>query len=158
MRKAIQTIGAAAAVATTALIVVGVVSGEIARHVLQTLPLWPAIILGLTDSPKARWASLPFLFWLVIMLLIWAYLLHFSNIAAGTYSPIEIAMTVVVVLAAVAGTGAAAAAKTDNKTEKFPVLGWFGGGLLLLGQVALMQVSLRPPFENDAMFLHWIIG
>lgn len=148
-----NVIGACAATATIALIVVGFVSGEIARHVLQTLPLWPATVLGLAGSVRAKWAGLPvFVFWFAIMALIWAFLLGLSTVASGTYSPVEIAMTVVVGVAALVGL--LAAQFGERGTVK-----WLLFSLILFAlQVGAMALSLRPPFETDRQFLAWITG
>ncbi len=152
MRGATHTIGISAVAATAALLAVGIISGEIARHVLQTLPLWPAVVLGFAGSPKAKWAGLPvFLFWLAIMALIWAYLLHLSSIASGTYSFAEIAMTVAVGIASIVGLGAGAS------IQGIRLSGVLAGALLFFTQIGCMAVSLHAPFENDRMFLDWMI-
>ena len=83
---------------------VGIGSHLVLRHVVQTLPLWVAVTLGLKRSLAAGWAGLPvFLFWLVLMTVIWLYLLGVSNILSGHFTQLEIAMTVVVGIAAGVG-------------------------------------------------------
>jgi hypothetical protein len=147
-----HVIGISASATTAALIVVGFVSGEIARHVLQTLLFWPAIALGFRNSDHARWTAAPvLLFWFLVMALIWAYLLHWSTIASGTYSPAEIAMTVVVGIAAPIGLAACFA------TPLRPRRLWLLSLPLFLVQFLVMTVSLKPPFENDRQFLAWIL-
>lgn len=147
-----HAIAISASVATAALVVVGIASGEIARHVWQTLLFWPAIVLGFRDSRHARWTAAPvFLFWLLVMTLIWAYLLHWSRIASGTYSSIEIAMTFVVGLAALAGL--AACFTTPLRPRRL----WLLSLPLALVQYLVMIVSFRPPFTNDRLFLAWIL-
>lgn len=85
---------------------VGVPDKLVLRHVVQTLPLWPAIILGFRRSNTAGWASVPlFLFWLFIMTLIWLYLLGVSRLVNGHFSPLEIAMTLIVGAASLVGIG-----------------------------------------------------
>lgn len=158
MVTAERAAGYGAVTLTSALLVVGVVSGEIVRHVLQSIPLWPAAALGLSGSKKVVWASLPFLFWLMVVVLIWAFLAHISDIAAGTYSSVEIIMTLVIALAATAGAGASTAVYSNNKPAKFSLIGSFSALVLFLCQIAAMQLSLRPPFENDQLFLTWIMG
>ncbi len=87
-----------------ALYVVGVVSRTELRHFVQTLPLWLAVVLGAKRVRAVRWIALPMLvFWLLIVVLIWLYLLGWVQIASGTYSPIEIAMTAIIGAAAVGG-------------------------------------------------------
>ncbi len=86
------------------LIVVGAVSHGVIRHVVQTSPLWIASALGIRRSGWSKWAALPcFVFWLLLMTLIWLFLLGWARIVSGTFSPIEIAMTVVVGLASLLG-------------------------------------------------------
>src|SRR5438309_7740345 len=87
-----------------ALYVVGAVSGGSLRHEVQTLPLWFPIVMGFQGRPLAKWAALPcFVFWLGIMLLIWLFLLGWARILTGHYSPIEVAMTLVIGAATVTG-------------------------------------------------------
>ena len=93
-----------AAAIIAALYVVGLVSGTSLRHVVQTAPLWLAVVLGWRRSPSARWIALPFfLFWLTIMVLIWTFLLGWSHFLSGHFSPAETAMTIVIGVAAAAG-------------------------------------------------------
>ena len=87
-----------------ALYVVGWVSNTELRHFVQTLPLWLGVGLGLLHTRTVRWAViLLFLFWLVIMVLIWLYLLGWSRVVTGHFSPIEIAMTLVIGIASLLG-------------------------------------------------------
>jgi len=87
-----------------ALYVVGAVSHGSLRHEVQTLPLWIPIVLGFRRSQFAKWAALPcFLFWLAIMILIWLFLLGWTHIVRGHFSPIEIAMTLVIGIACCCG-------------------------------------------------------
>jgi len=87
-----------------ALLVVGAESHGVIRHIVQTSPLWIAIVLGFRQSSLAKWAALAcFVFWLLTMTAIWLFLLGWAHILSGTFSPIEIAMTVVVGAASVAG-------------------------------------------------------
>jgi len=90
--------------ALAALLVVGMVSHGVLRHVAQTLPLWGPVLLGLRKSELAKWAALPCLiFWLGIMALIWLYLAGLLRVITGSFSPVEIAMTVVVGAASLCG-------------------------------------------------------
>lgn len=86
---------------------VGVPDKLVLRHIVQTLPLWPVIVLGFGRSNAVGWASLPlFFFWLFIMTLIWLYLLGVSHLVNGHFSPLEIAMTVIVGATSLIGIGA----------------------------------------------------
>lgn len=89
-----------------ALYIVGEVSHGSLRHVVQTLPLWFPIVLGFNRRELARWCALPCLcFWLGIMVLIWLFLLGWAHVVSGQFSPIEIAMTLIVGIASAAGLG-----------------------------------------------------
>src|SRR5256885_3769335 len=76
---------------------VGLAAGLVLRHVVQTLPLWIGVLAGARRSRAVGWIGLPmFLFWLVLMSLIWLYLLGIARVISGHFSPIEIAMTILV--------------------------------------------------------------
>lgn len=89
-----------------ALYVVGAVSippGSL-RHEVQTLPLWFPIVAGFQNKQFAKWAALPCLiFWLTIMMFIWLFLLGWARIVTGHFFPTEVAMTLVVGVASLAG-------------------------------------------------------
>src|ERR1035438_1352317 len=89
-----------------ALYVVGAVSHGLVRHEVETLPLWIPIVLGFRQRELAKWAALPcMVFWLILMVFIWLFLLGWARVFTGHYSPIEIAMTLVVGVACLAGIG-----------------------------------------------------
>src|SRR6266436_1310820 len=55
---------------------VGLASNLVLRDVVQTLPLWIAVVLGFRRSRATGWVALPlFLFCLTLMVIIWLYLL-----------------------------------------------------------------------------------
>ena len=83
---------------------VGLATGLVLRHVVQTLPLWIGVVLGARRSRTTGWIGLPmFLFWLVLMSLIWLYLLGIARVISGHFSPIEVAMTIIVGVASTVG-------------------------------------------------------
>ena|SRR5579871_1320177 len=87
-----------------ALLVVGVVSHIVIRHAVQTSVLWIAMALGMRNSKLTKWAALPcFAFWLALMAAIWSFLLGWTSFLSGTFSPTEIAMTIIVGLASLGG-------------------------------------------------------
>jgi hypothetical protein len=91
-----------------ALYVVGVLRHGVVRNVLQTLPLWVPILLGFRGSEFAKWSALPCLIiWLAAMMIVWLSLFRWTNIQWWHFSPTEIAMTFIVVLASAAGFGIA---------------------------------------------------
>ncbi len=100
----LKGIGCCSLLILVALYVVGAVSHGSLRHEVQTLPLWAPIVAGFNRRGFARWCALPcFLFWLVIMVLIWLFLLGWAHVVSGHFSPIEIAMTVLIGLASASG-------------------------------------------------------
>lgn len=96
--------GCSLAIIAALVLGVGLGSHLVLRHVVQTLPLWVAVVLGLKRSRVAGWAALPaFLVWLVLMAGIWLYLLGLSNMFSGQYTSLEIAMTLLVGIASTLG-------------------------------------------------------
>lgn len=155
MRNLPGTIAVSGLTMIAALIVVGIDSGGIVRHILQTLPVWVAVVLGLRRSPLAKWAAIPvFLFWLVLMTLIWLYVLGLSTIANGTYDAVELSMTIVVAIAAIAGIAVAifapGGARRGTATMLFLAISAV--------QIGLMAVSLRPPISSDRTLIAWLHG
>jgi len=76
---------------------VGLATGLVIRHVVQTAPLWIGLALGIRGSRAAGWFTAPiFTFWIVLMTLIWLYLAGWSTLISGHFSPFETAMTLVV--------------------------------------------------------------
>jgi hypothetical protein len=126
-----------------ALYVVGFVSQTELRHVVQTLPLWVGAILGYLGVRMARWVALPlFLIWLILMSLIWMYLLGWANVIHGHFSPVEIAMTLIVGISSLAGiVGCVPGIQSAGLLA--------GSGVFLLSassQVAMLYVSFLPKF------------
>src|SRR5258708_31388954 len=108
-------VGACLAV-VAALLIVGAVSSGVIRHIVQTLPMWIAIVLGARQSHWAKWAAFPcFVFWLILMTAIWFFLLGWARIVSGTFSPTEIAMTVIVGVASLVGTAGAWRVKSSTR-------------------------------------------
>ena len=79
-----------------ALMVVGVVSGTVLRHVVQIVPILVASIVVRRRPAIGAYAALPiFIFWTLIVTLIWLFLAGLSSIANGHYTTTEIASTLV---------------------------------------------------------------
>jgi hypothetical protein len=122
-----------------ALLVVGAVSHGIIRHIVQTSPLWIAIVLGARHSPWTKWAALPcFVLWLLLMTAIWLFLFGWARIISGTFSPTEITMTVIVGLASIVGIVRAVRMRTA-------VRAWPAAAIVLL-VAALQLIALRLSF------------
>lgn len=92
------------AVAAGSLLVVGVVSHTLLRHVVQIAPL--LLALGLL-AWRPEWgvaAAAPlFGFWLLIMTAIWLFLLGVARLVSGTFTPVEIALTLIIGAACLLG-------------------------------------------------------
>jgi hypothetical protein len=85
---------------------VGLATGLVIRHVVQTAPLWIGLVLGIRGSRAVGWFTAPiFAFWMVLMTLIWLYLAGWSTLISGHFSPFETAMTLVVGAACAIGLG-----------------------------------------------------
>jgi DNA-binding transcriptional regulator YdaS (Cro superfamily) len=99
-------LGAVAAVAV-ALLLVGVVSNTFLRHVVQIIPLVAVLLLAVSRRGWAAIGAAPLLgFWLVVMGCIWLFLLGLARFVSGTFTLAEIALTIVIGLAAVVGLAA----------------------------------------------------
>ena len=124
-----------------ALLVVGAVSHGVLRHAVQTLPLWVPILVGWRGSELAKWAALPCLvFWLGIVALIWLYLAGLARVVSGTFSGVEIAMTLVVGAACLCGLGVAFLRRTAVR----PLTATATVALLAVLQLLAMKISLLP--------------
>jgi len=87
-----------------ALLMVGVVSGTILRHIVQIVPLLAAIHVVRRRPPFGAYAALPiFFFWTLIVTLIWMFLAGLSTIANGRYTAAEIVSTIVMAACCVFG-------------------------------------------------------
>jgi hypothetical protein len=92
------------AVLIVALMCVGVVSHTIARHIVQAVPAVIALVLVARRSPLAPSAAAPICtFWLSVMINIWLFILGMVRIFSGTFSTIEIVLTIVIAAASAAG-------------------------------------------------------
>jgi hypothetical protein len=124
-----------------ALLVVGVVSHIIIRHAVQTSVLWIAIVLGIRNSKLTKWAALPcFVFWLVLMAAIWSFLLGWTAFLSGTFSPTEIAMTIIVGLASLGGMIRAVSMKSGVGAVRVAATVL----VVLILQVAVFRLSMLP--------------
>lgn len=146
MENRIRTLGICTLILIVSLYVVGIVSHGIIRHAVQTAPLWLAVWLGFRRSSWAKWAALsPFVLWLLLMINIWLLLLGLPHLLSGTFSPIEIAMTVTVGVAAVVGIATALSVRT--------VISWTSavGTLLLMtcAQLFALWVSFQRGVSRD---------
>lgn len=92
------------AVLIVAIMCVGVVSRTIVRHIVQAIPAVIALILVARVSPLATSASAPICtFWLGVMINIWLFILGIARIFSGTFSTVEIVLTIIIAAASAAG-------------------------------------------------------
>jgi hypothetical protein len=145
--KAPMVIAVCCACISLALVIgVGLASHTILRHVIQTLPCWAVVAMGLRRSRVTAWAALPvFLFWLAICGLIWSYLLGISRIVSGHFSPVETAMTILVGMCAMIGIAGFARFKSGLAAE------WAGLLFLLMAifQWVCFRVSILPAISGQ---------
>ncbi len=127
------------ALAIVAALVLGVgpVSSTVLHHIVQTAPYWLAIVCR-----RRRWAAwfalACFVFWLIIMAAIWAFLLHLPSFVSGHFSPVEVAMTILCGIASLIGIAAAIRTRT-----RWPLaLAAFAGGAA--AQFAAFRISQIP--------------
>ena len=145
-RRETICIGFCSLAVISALVVgVGLASGLVIRHVVQTAPMWLGVVVGFRGSAIAKWMALPmFLFWLLLMTLIWLFLLGLPSPLSGHFSPIEIAMTIVVGAACLVGIWAA--------LRISPGMSIAAGAAVFLGaatlQVICFRVSLLPAIAH----------
>jgi hypothetical protein len=94
-------------VVSVALLLVGLVSNTILRHLIQIVPL--VVVIGLT-ARHSRFSSIAatslFTFWIFAMGGIWLFLLGIAPVFTGRYSPPEVVLTVVIGLVSIAGLAA----------------------------------------------------
>lgn len=92
------------AILIIALLVVGVVSRTVVRHIVQVIPPLVALMLVAAQSRLAPSAAAPILtFWLGVMINIWLFVLGIARIFSGTFSGVEIVLTIFIALASVVG-------------------------------------------------------
>ena len=124
---------------------VGLAVNQVLRHLVQTAPFCVAVVLGFRRSRAAYWVALPlFLFWLVLIALIWAYLLGISHIVNGHFSPIEIGMTIVVGVAGILGIASLAGSKSSLSLAT--KLGLFVAFLAV--QLVCLRISFLPSIAH----------
>ena len=134
------------AILAASLLVVGVVSDTILRHIIQIIPILFALGLIWQRPSAGSYMALPiFGFWLFIVVIIWLYLLGVSDLAEGTYSNPEVALSVII--AATSAWGILRSIQTGQ-----PLTWRYRTTLAIIGlasQVAFIAVSFQPAFAYD---------
>lgn len=145
MDRNFRVLGVSCVFIIAALLVVGVVAHELLRHVVQTAPVWIAVTLACRRSGWSKWAALPCaVFWLLLMSAIWLYLLGWARLITGAFSAAEIAMTIVVGLAAIVGIVAALSLRSGVRA--LPAAAVLA--LMAILQVAAVRVSFLPQIAH----------
>jgi hypothetical protein len=124
---------------------VGMANHGVLRPAVQTLPLSVPIVLGFRGSEFAKWSALPCLIiWLASMILIWLFGVAWVYVAMRRFSPIDIAMTVIV--GAASAGGFLAALRWRTAVRPFPA----AATAVLLGalQFLALWVGLLFPIAN----------
>lgn len=129
-----------------ALYVVGFVSHGIIRHIVQTAPQWVVLAFAARGARWTKWAAIPCAaVWLCLMGLIWLFLLGWSHVISGTFSPVEIAMTVAVGACSVVIF--AQALRMRSPMKAIPAVTVLLLALML--QLVALRVSFLPGVERD---------
>ncbi len=128
------------------LLVVGLVSGTLLRHIVQVMPVALAAVAARRAPGWGRYAALATcIFWFAIMVLIWLFVLGIATVVGGRFKPIEIALTIVIGACCVAGSAAAVSgrgAKTGRSILVFAAI--------FILQLAAMWLSFQPAFARDS--------
>jgi hypothetical protein len=125
------------------LYVVGLVNHGVLRQIVQTLPLWVPIVLGFRGSEFAKWSALPCLIiWLASMILIWLFGVAWVYVALGRFSPIDIAMTVIVGAASAGGFFAALRWRTAVRPFSAGAVALLFGALQFLAIWASLSLAV----------------
>lgn len=129
-----------------ALYIVGAVSHGSLRHEVQTLPLWGPIVFGFRGQCMAKWSGLACLsVWLVLMLMIWAFLAGWSHVLSGHFSLIEIGLTIAIGVACLCGIVQSLRWRTQMSTPAV-----FGAFVLFAAlQLAALRLSFLPYIANQ---------
>ena len=127
------------------LLVVGIVSGTLIRHMVQIVPVLAAAGIVLRRPSIGASISIPVLvFWISMMVLIWLFLLGWSDIAYGTYSPAEVILTFAIASCATLGL-------SPSFRLGQPVAAWRRTYLAVLAaavQSGFMILSFQAPFAS----------
>jgi hypothetical protein len=141
MKNGSKWIASAALATLLALYLVGAFSHGVLRHIVQTLPLWISIVLGFRGRELAKWAALPCMaIWLLTMSIIWLFLLGWARLLSGHFTPLEVAMTLVVGASCLSGIVQAIRWKTSVR----PWVAWFTALLCGIFQLLAMRISFIP--------------
>jgi len=141
-----KAVGYCAVTTLLALYIVGFVSNGVLRHIVQTLPLWFPIVLGLRQREVAKWTSLPcFMIWLLLMTLIWLYLLGWARVISGHFTSVEVVLTVIIGGASFAGLLIDSRWRTNLTWSRALSTAAF----FAVFQLAALRISFLPSIATD---------
>ena len=128
-----------------ALLVVGVVSGTLLRHIVQIVPIGIGLGVLVRWPNRGAYAALPiFLFWALVVVLIWLFLLGLSRIASGHYTRTEVGSTIVMLASSIVGT-----TQCVRLGRRLPILGRLSIFVLFAAiQFVAMWISFLPSIAN----------
>ena len=128
-----------------ALLLVGLVSGTVLRHIVQIVPILVVLAVVRRRPDWGASAAIPiFLVWTFIVVLIWLFLLGLSRIANGHYTRIEIMSTFVMMACSIVGV-----VKCVQLGRALPAVGRTLAFFLFAGmQIAALWVSFLRPIAN----------
>ena len=128
-----------------ALMLVGLVSHTPVRHVIQISPCLLSLFLLWRGFKWAPISALPlFAFWFVLMTLIWLFLLGITKVLTGHFTPVEIALTIVIGVCCLGGF-AAALGDFKSRARVTPLLVF----VAFLGlQAGALWISMHSPFSK----------
>jgi hypothetical protein len=127
------------------LLLVGIVSGTLIRHVIQILPVVFALIAVKRKSTWGVYAALPiFIFWIFIMMLIWLFLLGIISIVTGHFTVVEIILTILIGLSGIWGIVTVIRCRPTAQL----VRGVLVFVLFTALQIIALWISFKRPFAN----------
>ena len=127
------------------LLLVGLASSTFVRHIVQVVPILLVLVALSQHQNLSPYLALPiFIIWALLMMLIWMYLLGIATFFSGSFSPIEIVLTVLIGGFAVAGI-AACLRSSSSSLVTHRIAGFV---IFAIVQVAAMWMSFMPAFAN----------
>ncbi len=127
------------------LLMVGVVSSTPVRHIIQVTPVALALAAVAGRRAWAAYAAFPvLLFWLLIMLAIWAFLLGLARIVTGHFTTTEVVLTVLIGLSSVCGIAASVTSRSIPGLTK----GLAALVLFAALQLGALWMSMQPLFAR----------
>jgi hypothetical protein len=102
--QSVRIVGGCLVGLALALLLVGVVSGTVLRHLVQIVPIMVCLGVLARRPHWGAYAAIPvFACWTLIVVLIWLFLLGLSRVANGHYTPIEVISTFVMAVCSTVG-------------------------------------------------------